>query len=104
MFKQSPILPVALAASPARSRSGLQPVRLAASPARSQTGSQPDTWCSLVPVRWRGSERLEQEEFAFGHVHQWVDGKGNNQIDTYAIDLRALKQRNVATGSQVAVR
>ena len=104
MFKQSPILPVALAASPARSRSGLQPVRLAASPARSQTGSQPDTWCSLVPFRWCGSERLEQEEFAFEHVHQWVDSKGNNQIDTYAIDLRALKQRNVATGVERKLR
>ena len=40
---------------------------------------------------------MEQGEFAFEHVHQWVDGKGNNQMDTYAIDLRALKQRNVAT-------
>ena len=109
MFKRSPILPVQLAASPARSRSGLQPVRLAASPARSQTGSQPDTWCSLVPFRWRGSERLEQEEFAVEHVHQWADVNGNNQIDTYAIDLRALKHRNMdghrqSGSSQVAVR
>ena len=47
---------------------------------------------------------MEREEFAFEHVHQWVDGKGNNQIDTYAIDLRALKQRNVATGVQHKLR
>ena len=59
---------------------------------------------------------MDQEEFAFEHVHQWVDGKGNNQIDTYAIDPRPLNERNVATGverklrficmmsSQVAVR
>ena len=82
----------------------MQPVRLAAGPACSQSGSQPDTWCSLVPFRWRGSERSEQKEFAFEHVHPCVDGKGNNQIDTYAIDLTAFNQRNVATGRQVAVR
>ena len=82
----------------------MQPVRLAASPARSQTGSQPDTWCSLVPFRWHGSERLEQEEFAFEHVHQWVDSKGNNQIDTYTIDPRPFNQRNVATGVERKLR
>ena len=103
MFKRSPILPVPLAASPARSRSEFA-VRLAVSPARSQTGSQQDTWCSLVPFRWHVSERLEQEEFAFEHVHQWVDSKGDNQIDTYAIDLRALSQINMATGVQRKLR
>ena len=41
---------------------------------------------------------MEQEGFAFEHVHQWVDSKGNNQIDTYTIDPRPFNQRNVATG------
>ena len=82
----------------------MQPVRLAASPARSQTGSQPDTWCSLVPFRWRGSERLEQEEFAVEHVHQSVDSKGNDQTDTYTIDLKDLSQKNQATGVERRLR
>ena len=47
---------------------------------------------------------MEQEEFAFEHMHQWVDSKGNNQIDTYAIDPRPLNQRKVATGIERKLR
>ena len=96
--------PVRLAAGPACSQTGSQPARLAASLARSQTGTQPDTWCSIVPFRWYVSERSEREEFAVEHVHQWVDSKGNNQMDTYAIDPRPYNQMNVATGVERKLR
>ena len=49
-------------------------------------------------------QRLEQEEFVFEHKHDWVDNKGNDQTDTYTIDLKDLSQKNQATGVERKLR
>ena len=48
--------------------------------------------------------RLELEEFVFEYKHQWVDSKGNDQTDTYTIDLKDLSQKNQATGVERKLR
>ena len=49
-------------------------------------------------------DHMERDQLSYEYVHHWTDRSGNDQHDTYAIDLTALSQANQATGMQRKLR